>query len=161
MNLSLVFGRGSTGLNTVGPSSRLSASSSYSKGWYVDKPSLFPTPGGELLWRVSRPPRNFRLATSPAETCENRRLPGTTTTVRSSMVLVLNESKATSECITLVILWSCPSRHSLVGCSAQTNIARSSGTCQSGSPPGFGNKQALSMCQTFEDEGLQLRARRS
>ena len=101
MNLSLVFGRGSTGLNTVGPSSRLSASSSYSKGWYVDKPSLFPTPGGELLWRVSRPARNFRLATSPAETCENGRLPGTATSVRISMVLVLHKSKAMGECITL------------------------------------------------------------
>jgi hypothetical protein len=69
--------------------------------WRVDKAYLFPTLGGEPLWHVSRPPRNFRLVTNLAETFENRRLPGTTKTVRSSMVLVLKESKAIGECIAL------------------------------------------------------------
>ena len=35
-------------------------------------------PGGGPLWSVSSHPRKFRHVTSRAETCENRRLPGTT-----------------------------------------------------------------------------------
>jgi len=37
-----------------------------------------PACGGEPLWHVPGHPRNFRPSANTAETCENRRLPGTT-----------------------------------------------------------------------------------
>jgi hypothetical protein len=60
------------------------------------------------------PPSDFRLVTSPAEACENRRLPGTTTTTRSSMVLVLNDRKPWMNASRWVILGNRPLRHSMV-----------------------------------------------
>jgi hypothetical protein len=64
-------------------SGRTSASSveslfSSSKGWRVHALRDCPSPGAEPLRRVSGHPRNFRLVSSAAETCENRRLPKTT-----------------------------------------------------------------------------------
>ena len=54
-------------------SSRSSSSSSAFKRACVSA----PTPGGEPLWHISRHPSQFRLIIGPAETYENRRLPGT------------------------------------------------------------------------------------
>jgi hypothetical protein len=46
-----------------------------------------PAPGGEPLWSVSGHPCNLRLNTTPAETCENKRLPGTTQSVATRWVI--------------------------------------------------------------------------
>jgi len=127
-----------------------SSSCSCLKRWHVDNACLFPAPGGKPLWHVSRHPRNFRFITSRAETCINRRLPGTTHRFAALWPYWERIEKPQVNASRWVILGSRPLRHSLVGWSAEANIARWPATRQSGSPPDVGNKRAfVNVCQPF------------
>jgi len=106
-----------------------------------------PKPGGEPLWSASLRPREFRLDANQAETCKNRRLPGTSQTVRSS----------TAGCKRIGASGKCPalghSREPPVATlfgriGLEAKFVRSPGTCQSGSPPDVGPSRIALTCHT-------------
>ena len=118
------------------------------RAWHVEAIRDCPAPGGEPLWRVSSRPREFRLNTNPAETCKIRRLPRVTPAVRSSTAECKRVGTA-GKIIALDYSREPPVVTFLVELNPETNIARSSATCQSGSPPRVGNKNAFSTGHTF------------
>ena len=107
-----------------------------SSGWRVDAMGDYPAPGGELLWRSSLHPREFRRNTNLAETRKNRRLPGTTQRFAGLRLDGCKRIGAAGKSSRRVMRGSRLLRHFVVGLSAERNTARSPGICQSGSPPG-------------------------
>jgi hypothetical protein len=105
------------------------------KTWCVEATRDCPAPGGEPLWRVSFHPCEFRLNTNPADTYENRRLPGTTERF-AALWAGCKRVGALDKSSPWVIPGSRLLRHFLEGLSAETNIESAPATCQSGSPPG-------------------------
>ena len=108
----------------------------------VHKTCLFPTPGGEPLWRASLRPREFPLDANQAETGKNRRLPGTSQTVRSSTA-GCKRIGASGKCLALGHSREPPVATFFCRVGLEAKFTRSHGACQSGSPPDVGNKTRL------------------
>jgi hypothetical protein len=68
--------------------------------FWVDATCVCLAHGGEPLWNVSGHPHKLRLSTSRAETCENRRLPGTAHRI-AALWSGCSDSEAVGKCIAL------------------------------------------------------------
>jgi hypothetical protein len=119
-------------------SSGLSSSSSSSKGVPRSCGVLSPTTWrGAALERV-RSSRDFRFDTNTAETRENRRLPRTSQRDAFHPWPSIRLHSDRRAAFRWVIRGSRLLRRFLDGSRADTSLARSPYTCQSGSPPGGG-----------------------
>jgi hypothetical protein len=102
-------------------------------------------PGGEPLWCASLPPANSisslvspnRVKTGGSRERSQR---------DDSPLSLIRFAPANTPASRRDVPGSRLLRHFLVGLGAKTNIAKSSGTFQSGSPPWVGSKQAFSTC---------------
>ena len=120
-------------------SGRLLSSSSSKGGWRVTGMRDYPPHGGEPLWRVSVTTSQYFVSTRhPAETPQNRRLPGMTERMQLYRLVQTSRQPAGKAIEPLGYSREPPVLRVSAGLSAETKFARAAERWQSGSPPGAG-----------------------